>query len=451
LITEYTGIIPSFLQNEYDDMASASIDFPVAVTPSIQMSCMRAYQRAISDASRRLPCGICGGLFQEEEVLNISLRDERLLYYLQRTQTSPDCCAITDDVVTLCGVCNSAIIRRTMPPLSAGNFVNCLFCQDYPAILKGLNVVEERFIARAHVIGAFLKLTSGAQKGISYRGGRGHYVAVKQDPSNLLSILPTRRLRDHTMITVSWEQSMPPSEENLSRFCSVDKNKVLHALLWLCATNPVYKSVTIDYELLDSWPDNHIPQEIRDAFLVLDSKATATDNPITDEREGYATSLQGGQFENELDAEVDDAEPGSIISRSFFSDFHGQDLQSTPALIASLQDVLAKDSNITIEESDVISSEGNPGLSLDPGLDCIAPHISYKRAEGVPLLNSFTDPEYFTASFPTLFPFGIGGHLGDILGNRPGKVPLQDFAKYTMMHHSLLYVPFIAYRKLLIT
>jgi hypothetical protein len=57
--------------------------------------------------------------------------------------------------------------------------VNRLFCQEYPATLGDLNTVEERLIARAHIIGIFLKLTSGAQKGISYREARGHYVAGK--------------------------------------------------------------------------------------------------------------------------------------------------------------------------------------------------------------------------------------------------------------------------------
>lgn len=69
--------------------------------------------------------------------------------------------------------------------------------------MRDLNIVEERFIARAYVISAFLKLTFGAQKGISYKEGRGHYVAVKQDSSNLLFILPAKRLQDHTTITVS--------------------------------------------------------------------------------------------------------------------------------------------------------------------------------------------------------------------------------------------------------
>jgi hypothetical protein len=155
-------------------------------------------------------------------------------------------------MVSLCTACSFAIAKRAIPLLSAGNFVNCLFCQHYPEVLKNLNTVEEAFIAWAHVVGIFLKLTSGAKKGVSYRGSRGPSVAVRQDPSQLLKILPTRRLQDHTTITVSWDRGSPPSEENLTRFCSVDKAKVLNALLWLCVNNPVYKQVVIDYSVLNS-------------------------------------------------------------------------------------------------------------------------------------------------------------------------------------------------------
>jgi len=105
----------------------------------------------------------------------------------------------------------------------------------------------------------------------------------------------------------------------------------------------VYASVTIDYELLDSWPQDYIPQEIRDVFLALQTNTTSG---VQDEREGYATSLQDGLFENELDAEVGNPEPGTIVTRSFFSDFYGQDPQATTALLASLQGVLeSKDSD----------------------------------------------------------------------------------------------------------
>lgn len=146
-------------------MKQASTSFPEEITSYNQMKCMREYQRAISDASKRLPCGLCGGLFQADEMISIGLRDGNLQYFLQRTRTTPDCCAVKDNIISLCTTCGSAIAKRVIPPLSAGNFVNCLFCQDYPEALKNLNTVEEAFVARAHVVGIFLKLTSGGNSG----------------------------------------------------------------------------------------------------------------------------------------------------------------------------------------------------------------------------------------------------------------------------------------------
>jgi hypothetical protein len=55
--------------------------------------------------------------------------------------------------------------------------------------------------------------------------------------------------------------------------------------------------VVVDYSVLDSWPDHHIPQEIRDAFITSGSEPGSTDTPVEDEREGYATSLQDVLFE----------------------------------------------------------------------------------------------------------------------------------------------------------
>jgi hypothetical protein len=47
------------------------------------------------------------------------------------------------------------------------------------------------------------------------------------------------------------------------------------------------------------------------------------------------------------------------------------------------------------------------------------PHVSYKaNGEGLPAMDSFTEASYFTGAFPTLFPYGVGGRLGDTSGNR---------------------------------
>jgi hypothetical protein len=191
---------------------------------------------------------------------------------------------------------------------------------------------------------------------------------------------------------------------------------------------------------LDSWPDHHIPQEIRDAVVTLGSESDSTATPIEDEREGYATSLQDGLFENELDAEVEDVEPGTILSRSFFSDLHGQELHSTPATLASLQAILQEQDPDGSDPGRERTAEDQDDERGTPNDRSRLPHISYKTTRELPLINSFTEPDYFTAAFPTLFPFGIGGHLGDANGDRPEEVSLKAFAKYAMLHHSLLYV-----------
>jgi hypothetical protein len=60
-------------------------------------------------------------------------------------------------------------------------------------------------------------------------------------------------------------------------------------------------------------------------------------------------------------------------------------------------------------------------------------HIRYGfRKDSAALCNSWEDPLYFTAAFPTLFPTGAGGHLD----NRPVKVSLEAFAKWALSHHS---------------
>jgi hypothetical protein len=65
---------------------------------------------------------------------------------------------------------------------------------------------------------------------LCYRSAAGHIMAFKQDPSNVLSLLPSAELDPHQFITVSWEGAKRPSDTNLLRFCQVRKDKVLAAL-----------------------------------------------------------------------------------------------------------------------------------------------------------------------------------------------------------------------------
>jgi hypothetical protein len=115
-------------------MKQASATFPEVITPSIQMVCIKSYQKAISDVSRQLPCRLYEGLFQEEEVLNINVQDANLLHFFVKAKTEPGYYAVRDDLVSLCSICSSAVTKQAISPFLAGSFVNCRFCQDYPAV-----------------------------------------------------------------------------------------------------------------------------------------------------------------------------------------------------------------------------------------------------------------------------------------------------------------------------
>jgi hypothetical protein len=55
-------------------------------------------------------------------------------------------------------------------------------------------------------------------------------------------------------------------------------------------------------------------------------------------------------------------------------------------------------------------------------------------------MNDWQDQEYFTGSFPTLFPLGFGGHLAESQ-ERPVSVSLKKWAEWALSHHSRRYVP----------
>jgi hypothetical protein len=141
-------------------------------------------------------------------------------------------------------------------------------------------------------------------------------------------------------------------------------------------------------------------------------------------------------FENDLDTEVEDTEPSSILSRSFFSDLYSQEVYPTPATLRTLQAILQETSNCSLPIDNRPRDDKDSDKTLDNN-SCLL-YISYKTSQDLPLINSFTEPDYFTATFPTLFLFGIGGHLGDSNRNRPETISLKAFARYTMLYYLLL-------------
>jgi hypothetical protein len=149
--------------------------------------------------------------------------------------------------------------RGVIPKFSAANSVNVTLCQNYPATLKDLTVVEECLIARCHPVGTILKLRPGGRHApVNYYGLKGHIIVLPQDPSPLLHILPSPDLSLQTLIKVYWIGRTAPSIAALKPLLRVRKDRVLGALLYLVENNPVYRTIDINHAMLHTWPDEFI-------------------------------------------------------------------------------------------------------------------------------------------------------------------------------------------------
>ena len=146
-------------------------------------------------------------------------------------------------------------------------------------------------------------------------------IVIPQDPGPLLQILPSPELRLDNLIEVFWLGKRAPADTDLKPFLQVRKDKVLAALRYLVQPNLMYRDVSINHRIMNSWIGDFIPPEIRDNITCLA-------NPGHHEREGYTVNLQVGNYENDLQATQDGSYDGgddkfSLIG-AVYTDVNGE-------------------------------------------------------------------------------------------------------------------------------
>jgi hypothetical protein len=97
-------------------------------------------------------------------------------------------------------------------------------------------------------------------------------------------------------------------------------------------------------------------------------------------------------FENEIDRQACDADPGSIVTGAFLQDTE-KEYETRRERYASLFAELELTHRCA-------KGEKNPPI----------PHIKYSAALGVKSINSWFEPMHFLGAFPDLFPYGTGCH-----------------------------------------
>ncbi|KAF5857657.1 hypothetical protein ETB97_005478 [Aspergillus alliaceus] len=259
---------------------------------------------------------------------------------------------------------------------------------DYPSTLEGLTLTEEYVVIKCHPLGAVLKLRPGGRSSpVNYNALRSHFIVISQDPGPLLEILPSPELALQSLIKV----------------------KVLVALQDLVQHNHLYRNITINYPIIDSWADDFILPELRDSIICLDE-------PDHHEREGYT------------DSALDFSDSGPRITGSVCTDINGERQDPNVCVLEALFGAVAN--RPAPSGVDTSSKEGLRNMRALSHRKM--PVISYTIHGEATLVDHWTDPHYFTAAFPTLFPTGIGGHLDE----RNIPVSLGAFADWALRHHS---------------
>lgn len=67
--------------------------------------------------------------------------------------------------------------------------------------------------------------------------------------------------------------------------------------------------------------------------------------------------------------------------------------------------------------------------------DANTPIFIYKNSGCVIPLNDWKNSEYFTALFPSLFPYRIGGSVSIIHGSKKRNILLELWDKWALLHH----------------
>src|SRR6267378_2033232 len=418
---EAARLIPAqTLINNYKRRKEATARFPFKIKPRHIRTAMRRYEQILQDACVDVEnsCASCGEFGSQLVTV-----DENWLRSTEAKLGVPiqmDKCGVQNGLHQLCGSCLNSLNRGKVPKFSAMNAVNVTMCQDYPSELQDLTLIEEYAIARSHPIGTVLKLKpNGMKNPTAHNGICGHIVTIPQNPGPLLDILPSPNLQFHNDIAIVWTGNKEPTVDDLKPFAEVRKDKVIRALLWLCEHNPLYKSVRINHELINQWEDSFIPRVLQEEIV------HAPEDGNSDERGTYAGDMEG-LSENDLHNALEDMAEGTIASGVVYSDVEGQRQNPELKMVTALLKMINKPHQDT---ADVDAQEEDP-----------TPVITWVGDQGRRvLMNDYEDSEFFTGAFPTLFPYGKGGHLPQA-NERRFPLSLETWGKWLMNHHSRRYV-----------
>ncbi|KAM4063422.1 PIF1-like helicase [Hirsutella rhossiliensis] len=293
----------------------------------------------------------------------------------------------------------------------------------FPDELKGLTPVEEKLIS----------LNS------CYGHVRGHITVFPNNVQELATkVLPHPLLQALDEIHISWQGAEKPAPSDLSSLLSVRRRVVERALVWLKRNNPHYAEIEIDAAEMESWGDSihGVPSSVcdrmernepsgwekaRTAHVVPPTERAMDEEGPVEIEELFALLNQGqeaggqgeghgpngeGAVRDGSDACPDQNVPAinEVTSSGMFALDGPPDVADVEKLQFACDAVgEGADDGRAGPRAWVGSLAGGVRGRGDGGCE---PYIRVSR--GGEFTDSF-EASFFARTFPTLFPFGVGG------------------------------------------
>lgn len=313
----------------------------------------------------------------------------------------------SEELTTLacCPACWPRISKGLMPRLA---LVNYLFLGPVPPELQGLTYIEEMAIALQVSTKCLSKIKAGPT---GQRKATNNLVILPVDTSNVATQLPRSlsQLRDHVAIMFVTEGEKLNMVKQKQRALYVRRSKIVKALDWLIANNPLYAHIQrAPPQVFNEFPDDANPNADLIPFHI-EEKAADDDNLA--EGSGVMDNVDnlGGSADDDFDCPT---------YSSGMLDTDATAISTKEKKIRMIASLCKGDKMLEITESPTPLSEWN-------------------------------NPSLFPGMFPTLFPYGCGG-FDDPARNGPTALTMETQVKHFLslydrrfqLHRSF---PFVAW------
>lgn len=394
------GFTLQALEADFSELEKEESEWPPSELPDAKGLYADFYEN-IHKLARNIVCGSCGCIGHDEkqyhkepitsDILDPLKVDPALVPFdfssqhdvLRDRQIMVDDMGISDGSdIFLCSSCHRHLTDKKTPRDSLANY---RWMGNVPDELKDLNWIEESLVSRAHLIGKIVRLQN--RNVTSYFAIKGHAVLVPQDTRKLVDLLPASPDSLLESIRVVWVGKTEPSKLHLRRHFTVRTEKVRKALDWLCQHHEDYRSVEINAAEMQQWPPVFVAQKLMDSMGRI--KHAASEDAS---RSGYGVE----------DMDITSIEGDLPISASALIDTNGVSDSPTVAKLRELA---------RFKESERVVNVVTGGT----------------------LLSDYEAEYYFTAAFPTIFPYGCGKHID---GRRHDQLSLSRWIQLLLRNSS---------------